>query len=135
MKGTQARLGAEQLENQIQRDIRLAAGRAVPGCVLWRNNSGVAFHEGTAPVRYGVGKGGADLIGALTVKRPLTRRAVAILLAVEVKTATGRLSQDQRAFGALVERIGGVFIVARSVEDFIRQANTARFGLENEAAA
>lgn len=109
------------LENEIQRDIRLAAGRAVPGCVLWRNNSGVAHQKDGSFVRYGVGgNGGADLIGMLRVG-PL-----GVFLAVEVKTETGRLSPEQRMYGELVANSGGVFIVARSVEDFVEQANAAR---------
>lgn len=121
--------GAEPRESDIQREIRLAAGRAVPGCVLFRNNTGVAIHApGTraeAVVRYGVGgKGGADLIGWLRV------RALAGFLAVEVKTSTGRLTAEQRMFGELVERAGGVFIVARSVDDFVQQATAARARLE-----
>lgn len=111
-------------EAEIQRQIRLAAGRAVPGCILWRNSTGLATHAaGTAgerTVRYGLTKGGADLIGVLTVG------GVGIFLAVEVKTRVGRLSADQELFGRLVTNAGGVFIVARSVDDFVAQATAAR---------
>lgn len=112
-------------ESEIQREIRLAAGRAVPDCVLFRNNTGTAVHAPGTPaesvVRYGVGgKGGADLIGLLRVGH------VAVFLAVEVKTNIGRLTAEQRMFGLLVERAGGIFIVARSVEDFVAQAAAAR---------
>lgn len=117
--------GEQPLEGEIQRDIRLAAGRAVPGCVLFRNNSGVAFHKDGSSVRYGVGKGGADLIGWLDVGVP----PLAVFLAVEVKTSIGRLTPEQRMFGELVSRTG-VFIVARSVDDFVAQATAARERLE-----
>lgn len=122
----------DQLEGEIQRDIRLAAGRAVPDCVLWRNGTGVARHtdERTGDdrvVRYGLVKGGADLVGVLTVQ------GVGVFLAVEVKTPTGRLSPDQKLFGELVQRCGGVFIVARSVDDFVAQATAARARLEAPA--
>lgn len=123
-----------QFESEIQREIRLAAGRAVPGCVLWRNNCGVAEQRDGSFVRYGVGgKGGSDLLGALTVETR-TGAQLGVLLAVEVKTATGRLSPEQRMFGALVERMGGVFIVARSVDDFVEQATAARARLESGVA-
>lgn len=115
-------------EAEIQRQIRLAAGRAVPDCILWRNSTGLATHApgtvGERTVRYGLTKGGADLIGVLTV------RGVGIFLAVEVKTRVGRLSADQELFGELVARAGGVFIVARSVDDFVSQATAARARLE-----
>lgn len=96
----------------------------MPGCILWRNGTGVAKHVTPSgeerTVRYGLVKGGADLIGVLTVGR------IGVFLAVEVKTESGRLSPEQRMFGELVERAGGVFIVARSVDDFVAQATAAR---------
>jgi len=86
-------------------------------------------------VRYGVGgNGGADLLGMLTVDLEHPVRRVAVFLAVEVKAATGRLSPEQQLFGALVERAGGVFIVARSVDDFVSQALAARERLAGGAA-
>lgn len=126
--------GGHQAESEIQREIRLAAGRAVPGCVLFRNNSGVAVHApGTsheAKVRYGVGgNGGADLIGWLLITLPGRGAPLAVFLAVEVKTRVGRLSPEQKMFGDLAGR-HGVFIVARSVDDFVAQALGARRVLE-----
>lgn len=116
----------EPLESEIQRDIRLAAGRAVPGCVLWRNNTGVAEQRDGSFVRYGVGgKGGSDLLGILTLASGL-----GVWIAVEVKTPIGRLSPEQRQFGELVERCGGVFLVPRSVDDFVSQATAARARLD-----
>lgn len=38
---------------------------------------------------------------------------------VEVKSATGRLSERQVAFKEMVERFNGVYLVARSVDDFM----------------
>lgn len=115
-----------QFESEIQREIRLAAGRAVPGCVLWRNNCGVAEQRDGSFVRYGVGgKGGSDLLGILTLAS-----GVGVWIAVEVKTPVGRLSLEQRQFGELVERCGGVFLVPRSVDEFVEQATAARARLE-----
>lgn len=133
-RGPRAPGRSDQLEGEIQREIRLAAGRAVPGCVLWRNNCGVAVHapgtERESVVRYGVGgNGGSDLLGILTLASGL-----GVWIAVEVKTSTGRTSTEQRMFGELVERCGGVFIVARSVDEFVEQATAARARLEAAAA-
>lgn len=129
-RGPQAPGHELQREGEVQREIRLAAGRAVPGCVLWRNNCGVAVHApGTdreSVVRYGVGgNGGSDLLGILTLASGL-----GVWIAVEVKTPTGRVSPEQKLFGQLVERCGGVFVVARSVDDFVEQATAARARLE-----
>ena len=66
---------------------------------------------GARVVRFGV-PGQADLTGIL----PDGRR-----LEVEVKSATGRQSAAQRDFQNLIERFGGLYVLARSVED-VRQA-------------
>ena len=91
-------------ESRIQDEIRLALGR-IPDLVLWRNNCGF---DAERKVRYGVGNpGGADLIGVYRGR----------FVAVEVKTPTGRQSDEQRTFQQLVERKGGIYVVLRSVED------------------
>lgn len=93
-------------ESQLQDAIRLELGR-IPGLCLFRNNCGVAEMRGYK-VRFGVGNpGGADLIGLYRGR----------FLAVEIKTATGRQSEDQTRFQALVERCGGLYQILRSVED------------------
>lgn len=100
-------------EGQIQDAIRLALG-AHPELVLFRNNIGVAERNGRH-VHFGVGgPGGADLIGCFRGR----------FVAIEVKTATGRQTPEQRTFEQLVHRKGGVYVVMRSVEDaetWIRQ--------------
>lgn len=53
-------------------------------------------------------KGVSDLLGCLPSGR---------MLAIEVKTATGRLSPEQKAFIAAVNLAGGYAFMARSVED------------------
>jgi hypothetical protein len=93
-------------ESQLQDAIRLALGRH-PDLALFRNNIGVAERRGFT-IRFGVGgPGGADLIGLFRGR----------FLAVEIKTQTGRQSEEQRTFQQLIERKGGVYVVLRSVED------------------
>ena len=94
-------------ESELQRDIRLALGR-YPGLVLWRNNTGVSRSE-TRTIRYGLCVGSADLIGVLA---PSGR-----FVALEVKTATGRVSREQELFLNLVRRNGGIAEVVRTVEE------------------
>jgi hypothetical protein len=92
-------------EGQIQDEIRLALSEE-PGLVLWRNNVGVAQHRG-ARVAYGLAVGSADLIGCLNGR----------FVALEVKTATGRLAPDQRRWADLVRARGGYVATVRSVAE------------------
>lgn len=101
--------------------IMLALSEA--GCLIWRHNVGQAWqgkpiHRAGAQVTltdarmvpYGLCVGGADLLGVAPDGR---------FLAVEVKTATGRVSKEQKRFIDAVNRAGGLAGVARSVEDAI----------------
>jgi hypothetical protein len=100
-------------ESQLQDEIRLALGR-IPGLVLFRNNIGVADMRGYK-VRFGVGgPGGADLIGLYLGR----------FLAVEIKTPTGRQSEEQKTFQRLVEKNNGIYVVLRSVDDAIAWASS-----------
>lgn len=92
-------------ESPILHAVR-AALVATGRVMLWRCNGGVDVTRG---VRYGLGVGAADLIGLLV---PSGR-----FIGVEIKSPTGRLSREQQLWGAAVQRAGGVYIVARSVED------------------
>lgn len=71
-----------------------------------RMNSGVFQVEGRF-IKAGF-KGCSDIIGMLKGGR---------FLAVECKSSTGKESEDQRAFGAKVTADGGLYIVARTVDD------------------
>ena len=86
-------------------DAVVASGLAV----LWRNNCGVATWQNGARTRYGLGLGSADLVGVL---RP-SGRAVAI----EVKSPVGKATPAQLAWRRAWEGAGGLYILARSVED------------------
>lgn len=121
--------------NHAQR-VMLAAAAA--GATLFRNNSGQAYysaqgsrggirvskpctvqlHPGdmviraAVPVRYGVGDGGSDYMGAVPV--PVLARVFPVLLAIEAKLGTGRLQANQDRFMQGVARLGGLAIVART---------------------
>jgi hypothetical protein len=98
------------LETDIMRLIQLKAGEL--GYKTWRNNVGAYKDSRGFWIRYGVaGKGGSDLIG-LQVG---TGRFVAI----EVKSPTGVISDEQEAFLNAVRNDGGIAGVCRSVEDFL----------------
>lgn len=100
-------------EGQIQDDIRLALG-GISGLVLWRNMCGQSEIRGRF-VRFGVGNpGGADLIGLYNGR----------FVGVEVKAPKGRLSDEQKRWGDLVTRNGGVYVVLRSAEEAVAWART-----------
>lgn len=107
-------------ETPLMRDIHaavLSTGRAL----LWRNNTGLATY-GEAKVRYGLGVGGADLVGLL---RPSGRG-----FALEVKTPSGRLSAEQRAWHRAWAGAGGFVACVRSVEEALRALEEATNGAE-----
>ena len=113
-------------EHEIQQRIRLACGR---GAVrLWRNNTGALVDQQGRFVRFGLCKGSSDLIGlrTLEVTPQMVGLRLAQFVALEVKTAQGVLSPEQRAFLRLVQRLGGVAAVCRSVEEAEQSLGTPR---------
>jgi hypothetical protein len=110
-----------QRESDLMHAIMLASSDTVD----WmRNNVGATNvnprcpHCGMRPrqqyadqwIRFGVGgPGGADLIGII--------RNSGRLIACEVKTQRGRLTDDQRRFGDRVTRDGALYVIARSPDD------------------
>ena len=113
-------------EHEIQQRIRLACGR---GAVrLWRNNTGALVDQQGRYVRFGLCKGSSDLIGlrALEITPELVGQRLAQFVALEIKTAQGVLSPVQRAFLRLVQELGGVAAVCRSVEEAEQLLGTPR---------
>lgn len=95
------------LEAVLQKLI-LARVNALDGVRLWRANTGMAYSSGSGRmVRFGQ-PGQADLSGILRGGRRLE---------VEVKGPSGRVSDEQEAFGARITELGGLYIVARTLED------------------
>jgi hypothetical protein len=80
---------------------------AARGIFAWRNNTGAVRVEGNRFIRFGV-KGSPDILGVMPDGR---------ILCIECKSAKGRLTPEQREFGAAVLRRGGVYVVARGIED------------------
>ncbi len=73
-------------------------------CLLWRHNTG-----GRGRLRWGLGVGGADLIGLV---RPSGR-----WFALEVKTPSGRMSKVQKNWHRAVTDAGGFVACVRSVDE------------------
>ena len=104
-------------EHEIQQRIRLACGR---GAVrLWRNNTGALVDQQGRLVRFGLCKGSSDLIGlrSLEITPALVGQRIAQFVALEIKTDCGIVSPEQRAFLKLVQQLGGLGSVCRSIAE------------------
>ena len=96
-------------EQHIQNAILREFGTR-PDMRLWRSNTGAATYmrNGTKQrVSFGV-PGAADITGILYDGRRVE---------IEVKSAVGRQSPDQKNYQAMIERFNGLYILARSVAD------------------
>jgi hypothetical protein len=104
-------------EQQIQQHIRIACSTGATR--LFRNNTGTLRDQHGRPVSFGLCKGSADLIGyrSITITPEMVGQQVAVFASIEVKTPTGRIRPEQRAWMETVQAAGGIAGVARSVED------------------
>lgn len=98
-------------ETKIQNDI-LVALSTFPGMIVWRSavgNGWVRTGNGFRPMRFGGIPGQADIIGCWRGR----------FIAIEVKTKDRRSkkSAEQEAWGNAIIAAGGLYIVARSVDE------------------
>lgn len=82
-------------------------GDPYPRAVFWRQNTGAA-RTGDRVVRFGI-PGQADITGVVDGSR----------IEIECKSENGRLSPEQRAFRVCVECAGGIYLIARHVDDVL----------------
>lgn len=106
------------------------------GARLWRQNTGrgwvgrlisnakgrVALAD-ARPFHAGLCKGSSDVIGItpVTITADMVGQRVGLFTAFEIKTATVRLSPEQRAFLQMVADLGGIAAEVRSVDDGLDQ--------------
>lgn len=74
----------------------------------FRCNTGAYKTEHGSFIRFG-SKGAADIFVC----------AKGMMIGIEIKTASGKLSEDQEAFGQALKAAGGIYIVARSIDDVV----------------
>jgi len=111
-----------QPETKIQNAIMLALSDA--GCTVWRVDTAGAWvgriiHQDGQQVtltdarmiQAGLCKGGSDIIGIAPNGR---------FIAIEVKTKTGRATQQQTDFIEAVRNAGGISGICRSVADALQ---------------
>ena len=105
--------GTSVKEVDIMHDIQRAAPKA--GATLYRNNCGAVKTKWGGYIRFGVcNPGGSDLIGWTRTGR---------FLAVEVKTAKGKVTEEQQAFLDAVNKSGGLGVVCRSAAELFAALN------------
>lgn len=97
-------------ESALIRAVLLAVG-ARPDLRVWRQNTGAARLPSGRIVRFGI-PGAADISGILRGGRRLE---------IECKSRDGRLSALQERFCRVIQHHGGLYILARSVDDVLRE--------------
>lgn len=100
-------IGSTKAHQELVKNILLYISK-FPYCRAWANNSGVArsMDNPNRIIRFGL-KGSSDIIGIYKKN----------LLAIEVKTGKSKQTPQQKAFMHMVLSQGGVYILARSVQD------------------
>ena len=103
-------------ETNIMNKIMLAMSKK--GWLCWRNQVGLFKTLDGRTVNIGI-KGSSDLMAIKpTVITPdMVGQTLAVFVAVEVKTATGRQSEPQKKWQKAVEKLGVKYILARSEND------------------
>ena len=103
-------------ETNIMNRIMLSMSKK--GYLIWRNQVGLFKTMDGRTVNIGI-KGSSDLMAVKpTVITPdMVGHTLAVFVAVEVKTATGRQSEPQKKWQKAVEKLGVKYILARSEND------------------
>lgn len=106
-------------ELDIMNRCRMAASKI--GSRLFRNNVGALQTKDGRYVTYGLAVGSSDLIGftPVLVTPSMVGKRLAVFTAVEVKSETGRSTEEQDNFISTVVGAGGIAGIARSEEDLI----------------
>lgn len=109
-------------EAQIQYDILRHFGSR-PDMLIWRNNVGVGRTlQDDRVKRFGL-PGSPDILGVLMIRdsddlqRIPNHPPFGLALGIEVKTEHGRQSEKQQNFEDAFTKRGGIYVLARSIED------------------
>ena len=131
----------EMKEHDLQKQIFYKYG-SLAWLRLWRNNTGKsvglslvmkAKREGIMPAflpvtSYGT-PGMPDILGIMA---PTGR-----FIAIETKSSTGKQTQEQRLWDRMIISLGGIYILARSIEDvdnvLLRGKSNQQSELQEEA--
>lgn len=105
------------IETNIMNKIMLAMSKK--GWFVWRNQSGVFKSMcGKQTIRIGqVGSSDIMAIKPTVITPDMVGQTLAVFVAVEVKTATGKQSEVQKKWQTAIEKTGAEYILARSEDD------------------
>jgi hypothetical protein len=84
-------------------------------CQVWRNNTG-GMQKGERYIEFGLGTGGADIVGLVCTGR---------FFAIEVKAEKGKMSPEQIEWNARVRAMGGYVVTVRTVEEAVAAIDAA----------
>lgn len=106
-------------ESDILNDVLRTFGSR-PDMRVWRANVGAMRDRNGRLVQFGV-PGQADVTGIMPVvsrcQCGLPHPPVGVRLEIETKSAAGRQSDEQRQYQKIIQRFGGLYILARSARD------------------
>jgi len=109
-------------ETPLLNEILVTVSR-LPGVRAWRANAGTAWVRvgggNMRPIQVNV-PGCPDIIGWMTVN------GLAVFLGIEVKTAGVAMRETQESFQKALTSYGGIYIIARSVDDAVNGIAEAR---------
>lgn len=106
-----------QLEANVLHDVRLEVSKS--GGTVFRNNVGKLKDQQGRLVSFGLCEGSSDLIGfyPVTITPDMIGRTIAVFLAIECKSSTGKASDSQNNFVRVVKESGGISGIARSAKE------------------
>lgn len=106
-------------ESALIKQLQIEASKL--GARLFRNQVGCYRVDGRW-ISSGLCVGSSDLIGwqTITITPEMVGKRIAVFMAIEGKTKTGRLTDEQKSFISAVNFSGGISFVARTVDEFIR---------------
>jgi hypothetical protein len=109
-------------ESTIQQEIIAACNKA--DTRAFRNNVAKLQVRGRW-VNFGLCVGSSDLIGfhTMTIEPHHVGKKVAVFLAIECKSATGKATAEQKNFIQFVQSRGGIAGVARSAAEAVKLIN------------
>ena len=125
-------------ESEREKLIRIELSKQ--NLVAWRNNvghgwvatrvqhfrdRGYAVLRNPRPIHFGLAVGSSDEIGyySLIVTPEMVGKKIAVFAAVECKSATGRLSEEQKNFLSVLKDAGAIAFVAKTAADVIEGLN------------
>lgn len=98
--------------NDLISHLLIRVPQAFPTARVWRLNNGAFYNPAGRLIRVGP-KGLPDVDGWIGID------GRAVRLAIEVKVGRDKMSPEQESFKNALNAAGGIYVIARTVEDCI----------------